>query len=79
MARDTFEVRYEVEDGYVGAGRPQRCHISPDDFEDDMTDEQITNRVYELTHEDMLTKVNAGIETDMAEVIQWVRAHLTSR
>jgi hypothetical protein len=76
---DKFQVRYEVEDGYMGGARPQSFYISPSEIEVGMTDEQLESALYDLAHEDMLQKVQAAVSTEAAEFIQWARAVLAQR
>ena len=38
---DTFKVRWQASDGYVGGSRPQSFTVSDDDLDDDMTDKEL--------------------------------------
>lgn len=72
MARNTFTVKYEIEDGYMGGSRPQSFRVDEDDIQPDMTELQIENLLDELAQEDMLQKVSAAID-NRDEFLDWAK------
>jgi len=72
------EIRWEVEDGYVGKSRPQSFEVDLDEFEDDMTHDEIVERVCEATDEDMANKVSYCF-SNFDEFVEVIKRHLTER
>jgi len=58
MSRDTFDITWYVEDGYVTGDRPQRTHLDLDDFEDDMTVQDIQAVIAEAIDNDFKTDLS---------------------
>ena len=75
---EKFEVTWEVEDGYIGKSRPQRFHISEDDFDisEDATEEEIEEDAG-ILFDDMLQQEfenNIYPSSDKREdFIEWVK------
>lgn len=73
-----FEATYHVADGYVCGDRPHYFKISPEDLEDDMTDEDLS----ELFDEFMLGHFESNVfpeSTDYDSFISWARQQLSTR
>lgn len=78
MTTKFFEATYYVADGYVGGDRPHYFKISPNDLEEDMTDEDLS----ELFEEFMLSHFAANIfpeSTNCDSFISWARQQLSTR
>lgn len=67
-----MKIIWEVEDGYVGPSRPQRTEIYLSDFEDDMTDTDIENMIYDAVKEDFEQKISYFIQ-NMSDVVEYIK------
>ncbi len=72
MAKNTFTVRYEIEDGYMGGSRPQSFRVDEGDINPEMTDVQIEQMLDDMTQEDMLQKVSPNIH-NRNEFMDWAK------
>lgn len=75
---DKFEVRYEVEDGYVGKSRPQFFKIDSSEIEDDMGDEELSELYHDMVQNDFDQKISPGGE-NLDEFLDWARSVRDSR
>lgn len=57
MKQEYLVVEWEIEDGYVGASRPQKTKIPVEDFEEDMTRDEVQNVLQEYVQEDFEQRV----------------------
>ncbi|MCP4113820.1 MAG: hypothetical protein GY737_00165 [Desulfobacteraceae bacterium] len=53
-----IEVRWEVEDGYVGKSRPQSCEIDSEDISLDGDKEDMMDQVYDEVNDDFANKIS---------------------
>lgn len=60
---DYIEVRWEIDDGYVGKSRPHTTRVYFDELDDDASDEEIFDYIEE------------AIQSDFEQRIQWYPLH----
>lgn len=77
--KNTFTVKYEVDDGYVGGSRPQSFRIREGDFDfsHNMTDEQIKDAFFEAVEEEMRQRISA-CNTNEDDFLEWARAQIAA-
>jgi hypothetical protein len=79
MAKENhIEVTWEIEDGYCGGARPQSSDLSFEDFEEDMSYEEITDRVWELVEEDFKQSISFDID-NLDDLVHKIQEHLEER
>jgi hypothetical protein len=78
MAKNDFECRYELEDGYVGKSRPQTFYILESDLEDGMTDADLDNLFHEMAEEHRNREIGIA-EQNVSEFKAWAREMLSAR
>jgi hypothetical protein len=69
---DKREVRYEVEDGYVGSSRPQSFTIKDDWIEDYMNDDDLEFELSEMIQEDFQQRIS-WTYLNKEEVVEWAK------
>lgn len=69
---DEFEVRWQVEDGYVGGARPQDCDLSELDIEDNMSDEDLRELLYDTVRYEFEANISFFIDNE-SEALEWMR------
>lgn len=74
----SIKVRWEVDDGYCGGSRPQTFTVDPSDFEDDMDEREIGDRLAEIVQDEFLQRISWFIKNE-SEVIEAVKAALAAR
>lgn len=75
---DKFQVRYEVDDGYVGKSRPQKFSIDESDIEDDMTEGDLRKFYQEQIDDDFERRIFAFGENE-DEFIEWAQKIIKNR
>lgn len=75
---ETFEGTYEVDDGYVGKGRPKPFEIDADDLDDDMTDDEIAE-LYDNSARDAFEQEVTYYTNNGDEFLAWAREQLAAR
>lgn len=78
MSTETFEARYQVDDGYAGGSRPQHFRVHPSEIQDDMSDEEIADLYTEMCEEDMRQKIGCSPER-IDKFVKWARDVLNNR
>lgn len=73
-----IELRYQIDDGYVGGARPQYMTIHLDDVAGCETEEQVRNTCYELAEEHMRERTSVSVRNEEDVVEMWRRARDTS-
>lgn len=73
-----FQGQYQVDDGYVGASRPQHFPVFMDDIEDDMTDDQLESLYEDLAYEHFLQNVSC-ITSRLGEFKVWAKKVMAER
>lgn len=69
-----MEFTWQVSDGYAGSARPQYVSISLDDFEDDMTDDDILERLEQIVQDDFEQKASASWSNrEQERLLKWVK------
>jgi hypothetical protein len=69
-----FKFTWQVSDGYAGGARPQHASISLDDFEDDMTDADILERLEQIVQDDFEQKASASwSDREQERLLKWVK------
>jgi hypothetical protein len=78
MPSDTFEARYEVEDGYAGKSRPQRFKIRSGDLEGDMSDAEL-EKLFSVAVQDDFEQRIYPTEGNVEEFKTWAKWCLAER
>lgn len=76
-----IEVRYQIEDGYVGGARPQSFMLCEEDLFDgalDPTEEGVIDMLHDLVDNDMANKVSGSLRNKDA-VVSWAMALIEER
>lgn len=58
-----ISIRWSVDDGYIG-NRPHTTELDTDDFDDDMTDEQLQEEIERAVQEDYDNNIRFSISDD---------------
>lgn len=77
--KDRISVTYENDNGYCGGSMPHHCAVFIDDFEDDMTDEQIEDQVFEILTEDFINNHTSVYCSNIGEVVSQIKQAIASR
>lgn len=67
-----FLVTYEIDDGYVGQARPRTFLVSAGAIDEEMTDKEIEEMIYDLALEDMHQKIGINVR-NAKEFVAWAR------
>jgi hypothetical protein len=73
--KDGFEVTWEAEDGYVCGSRPHHFQISPDDLDEDMSDEDLKSLFWEAIQSDFERRVSP-VSEDEERFLEWARTKI---
>ena len=80
LSENTFEAQYQVEDGYVTGGRPQRFQIHAEEIEDDMTDEALEDfYASEVTRNFNDSEKIYPVPEKANQFVTWAKAQIAER
>ncbi len=68
---DEFEIKWEVEDGYVGGDRPQYVTIEASDFED-MSEDEIREEINNLVEEEFNQRITWYVD-NIEDAVKWAK------
>lgn len=74
---DTFEVTWQVDDGYVGR-RPHTFEIKADDLDDDADDDSLTHEFWDQLQDRFEQKISP-VSEDEAAFLAWAKRKLAER
>lgn len=77
MAVEKFDVRWDIDDGYVGS-RPHHFDIREDEFEDESTDQDLIDLFWNLVEEDLQQRVSP-ISEDETRFVAWAKERIAAR
>ena len=66
-----FEIKWGIDDGYVGGNRPQYYTLEASDFEG-MTEEGIEEEIYGIIEDEFSQKVSWYIE-NLEDAVEWAK------
>ena len=75
---EKFSCIYQVDDGYVGGGRPKYFNISESDLEEDM-DESALEELFQECMQDHFEQHVSPYQKNMDEFIEWAKQRLQER
>lgn len=76
--KQTFEARYQVDDGYAGGARPQAFEISAEDIEDDMSESDLQDLYHTMCEEDMQQRIGCCVMR-VDEFVEWAQSVISAR
>jgi len=80
MSKDTFRVKYEIEDGYYGTTRPQYLTLHADWLPDDFDEDDLKCFLEESVQEHFRNNITTYMaDTDIDSFISWGKEMLKKR
>ncbi len=73
-----FNIKWEVEDGYIGGNRPQTTAVDTDILDDEMTDGEIADLYEDIIVEEFMQNIS-GYGTNREKFIEWAKLALEAR
>lgn len=70
---DNFKITYEVQDGYVGASRPQHTSISASELNGDESEEELKAMFWDEIQRDFQEKCTA-YSRQQDEFVEWAKS-----
>lgn len=77
---EKIEITWRAHDGYAGGDRPQKTRIMPEDYELEMSDDEIGEIILDTVKNDFEERITLDLRTtDVEAVITKVRASLKAK
>jgi acetylglutamate synthase len=72
---DSFEVKWQADDGYAGGSRPQHFNIDSNVLDDSMTESDLRQMFQEELEQEFANKVHA-VTQDEDAFVRWAQAKI---